>query len=159
MPDQKIQRVPRGLNELLSLSGGQTPADLEAKVQPSLDLLQFYGLTQRRIITAVNPAQPSGTAVSIPFPNLLGWNLLFACSYAANGNAAFTTLAIQLRVNGIKVAFYNVPNPAVAMENSISFVPPYPMMLEPGSLVEGFLTTAGAANAATAIQLLAAPIG
>jgi hypothetical protein len=42
----KIQRVPRGLQNLLSTSGGNTPVDLEDRVQASLDLLQFYGATQ-----------------------------------------------------------------------------------------------------------------
>jgi hypothetical protein len=154
----RIQRVPRGLNELLSLVGGKTPTELEERVRPTLELLQFYGLTQRRLVASTNAALGSGTTMSVTLPGA-SWNVLFAASFAANGVAAFTSLALQLRVNGLKVGFLNVANPAVAFENSISFVPPYPMLLEPGSSVEGFIQTAGAATAACALQVLAAPMG
>ena len=153
----KIQRVPRGLLELLSISGGATPADLEDRLQGTLDFLQFYGLTQRRLLAATNAALGSGTTMSVGLPSPSGWNVLFGCSFAANGVAAFTSLAIQLRVNGLKVAFLNVANPNVAFENSVAFVPSYPMLLEPGSTVEGFVQTAGFATAACALQVLAAP--
>jgi hypothetical protein len=155
MPD-RIQRVPRGLNELLTLSGGKTPIELEERVQASLDLLQFYGLTQRRVVTAVNAA--IGSAVSLPVALPGSWNLLYIASMTCVGNAAMTSLVIHVTLNGIKIASFEPPYLTAALGHSANFVAPYPLLLEPGAVLAGIAEFTGPPNASVNFQVLVSPI-
>ena len=151
----RIQRVPRGLNELLSIFGGNTPVDLEDKTRLTLDSLQFYGLTQRRVVSAANAALAPATGLPVVLP--AAWNLLYCASVTVVGNAALTALQLNVQVNGIMVASTSSDNRTTAIGNTLAFFPGYPLLLEPGSVVQALCEWAGVGNLSVRIDALVSP--
>lgn len=96
----KIQRVPRGLIELLNMSGGETPRELEDRVRATLDLLQVYGLMQRRIFSANNAAAAEGTAVQV-IPSSTQWTILFdlGCTIIKTATVTALRAAVEISLN------------------------------------------------------------
>jgi len=91
----RIQRVPQGLLNLLSLSGGETPIELEDRVRSTLDLLQYYGLQQIRNVGTNNAAAAEGTQVQIlPAGGLPvdTWFVLFSLTASIIKTATMTAL-------------------------------------------------------------------
>jgi hypothetical protein len=139
----KIQRVPRGLGDVLSIFGGQTPTDLSEQVGGVLELLQFYGLQQRQLLTNNNAALVEGGQVTIFLPNF--WCVLFMANMAVIKTATMTALrggVFLSRAGGAAQpgACYlsEEMGPFGATETgqaSLAFVPPYPMLMPPGSTV------------------------
>jgi hypothetical protein len=162
---QSIQRVPTGLLNLLSMaSSGENPRDLAATVSGVLDLLQFYGLQQRQIIFATNAATAEGTAV--PIPALTTWGVLFAANFTVAKTATMTALRAGIFV----LRGSSPPTPMLMMAEelgpfgatetgsaSFAFVPPYPLLLPPGSLIQGIPQIIG--TDATANCTVVAEIG
>lgn len=94
----KIQRVPRGLNDLLSIFGGATPQELEERVRGTIDLLQFYGLTQLQTTIGTNAAAAEGAGTSPALPPR-NWFLLFGVSANVVKTATVTALRADIALN------------------------------------------------------------
>lgn len=86
-----IQRVPRGLGNLLSLQSGQTPRNIADELVGTLDLLQFYGQTQVQTAQANNAAVAEGVSVTV-IPSAQSWIVLFAASVLIVKTATMTAL-------------------------------------------------------------------
>jgi hypothetical protein len=93
----KIQRVPRGLNDLLSISGGNTPVDLQNEVRPVIDLLQFYGLNQITTLAQTQAALAEGGVVEIVVPSNQYW-LLYAAHTSIVKTATMTALSASIQI-------------------------------------------------------------
>lgn len=138
----RIQRVPQGLNNLLSIFGGATPVDLEDRVQASLELIQFYGLQQQRVVFGNDAALAEGSQVSatVNFPAVRGqWAVLFNASVAVVKTATVTALRASLRMqragsgNTTTIASDEL-GPFGATETGVAHVVfncPYPLILVP----------------------------
>src|SRR5437868_7486753 len=95
MPD-RIQRVPNGLLNLLSLQGGRTPELVADQVVGELELLQFYGLTQLTTqSSSANPAE--GTSVALTLSST-AWTILFGASAEFTATGTLTALAGEVRL-------------------------------------------------------------
>lgn len=87
----RIQRVPRGLNELLNIFGGGTPTELEDRVRSTLDTLQCYGMQQRQVFGANNAAlAENGSIVFVP--STVQWMMLFGVTVTVIKTATATAL-------------------------------------------------------------------
>lgn len=135
-----IQRVARGLLELLSIQDGRAPSQFSETVVGQLDLLQFYGLQQRQIAFNNNAAAAEGVTVGIgPGAPLDRWCILYALSGSFGKTATQTALRGTLFINrgGLSIAVASQElGPFGATETgtvSVAFVPPYPWLLPPGS--------------------------
>lgn len=154
-----IQRVPKGLSDVLSIFGGQTPQQLAEQVVGELDLLQFYGLQQRSSLQAGNAAAVQGTAVTVSTP-ATSWGVLFALQGTVIKQAAMTELALwiawQRGTPAITqvLAYGEAPRlGAAGAVFTVVFVPAYPVLLPPGSTFVANLTgLAGVANAVLGVQ-------
>lgn len=138
----KIQRVPRGLNDLLNIFGGSTPIELEDRVRGGIDLMQLYGTTQLQSGTAVNVAAGEGAGASL-FLSLDRWTVLFCCHATVIKTATMTALRadIQLQRNTINSTILHAEElgPFGATETgTVSFGPgllPYPLLCPPRTLL------------------------
>jgi hypothetical protein len=156
-----IQRVPRGLSNLLSIFGGETPQKLQAEVQGALDLLQFYGLTQLQTISANNAALAENTGLIVT-PSARQWCVLFAGQATFVKTATMTALWGELYVNRSAGSFMPIAAAALgpfgATETGTVGVGgflPYPLLLPPGSSVlaqMGILGTDATANVSVACE-------
>lgn len=139
----KIQRVPRGLQNLLTISTGEGPIELEDRVRPTVDLLQFYALQQRQILFQSNGAVAelgevsALTAANSRFQN--GWAVLFGASFVPIKTATMTALRVTLQMhrsgsaNSAALAAGEL-GPFGATETgpaSLVFFAPYPVLLVP----------------------------
>lgn len=95
---EKIQRVPRGLNELLTISGGATPRLLEEHVRSTLDLLQFYGMQQLQTSLGSNAAAAEGAGAGAVLPGNV-WFVLYAMTGRVVKTATMTALRLSLNLN------------------------------------------------------------
>lgn len=154
----KIQRVPRGLNELLSIAGGQTPTHLHDNVQASIELLQFYAMQQLQTSFTNNPALAEGSSVAVITPN--AWCLLFGAAFTITKTATATALRATIslqRTTGVQTPLVSQDlGPFGATETgacNLCFWAPYPILLPPLSQIVGVLNILGTdANAATTIR-------
>jgi hypothetical protein len=161
MPDL-IQRVPQGLLNVLSLQGGRTPVALLDELRGTIETLQMYGLMQRTIETATNAALAEGGSVIITTGNV--WRVLFCATVHVTKTATMTALR-----SAVTIGRGNVPSivhyseelgPFGATETgaaNIAFVPPYPWLLPPNSLVNALLQILG--TDATAVVSISAEFG
>lgn len=136
----RIQRVPQGLNPMLSLSGGNTPVELEERVRPTLDLTQLYGLQQIQVFTAVNGAAAEAADVTAALPAV--WCMLFSCHATIVKTATMTALRGELFLNlggsGQGCIAAQELGPFGATETGVVRVPyvsPFPRLLPPNSSV------------------------
>lgn len=139
----RIQRVPRGLNELLSIFGGQTPVEMENSVRATLELLQMYGLSQLQSLGTNNAATAEGVAVSVQ-PSATQWTVLFTASTSIVKTATMTaltgTIAMRRTGNADSLLRSEQLGPFGATETgvvAVAHVCPYPMLLPPGTLIIG----------------------
>lgn len=139
----KIQRVPRGLNNLLSISGGETPTALEDRVQASLDLLQFYGLTQLQTATQTAPAQVEAAATASAILNATSWCVLYSVWGVVVKTATMTACRVTLELN--RGALHSAalfaaelgPFGATETGNAVcGGLLPYPLLCPPGSFTQ-----------------------
>jgi hypothetical protein len=139
---QKIQRVPRGLNDLLSISGGTTPVELEDRVRSTLELIQFYGLQQRAVFAGNNPAVAENVGVVVT-PSVGAWIVLFGASATIIKTATMTALRASI---SYRLAGDVNQEPALASEElgpfgatetgavSVVFRAPFPLILPPNTV-------------------------
>lgn len=94
----RIQRTPRGLNELLSIFGGGTPTELEDRVRGTIELLDFYGLSQLQTTIGNNAAaaEGAGTSPALPAKN---WFILFGASANVTKTATMTACRADIALN------------------------------------------------------------
>lgn len=148
-----IQRVPRGLNDLLSAFGGATPTELEDRLRATVDCTQLYGLTQRQVITRTAAALPQNSFVSIAGQDPViveRWAVLYAATAIVVRTATMTALRFGVKVvrgGGSASTFVHVDgSPFAATDLGTSeapFVAPYPILLPPPWDIRGFLNTVG----------------
>jgi len=141
----RIQRVPRGLNELLSIFGGSTPTELEDRVQATLDLLQMYGLTQEQVRGANNPAEVENGTVGFVL-STTQWTVLFDLTATFIKTATMTALRASCGIRISSDVSQEVTlgsdqlGPFGATETGAAMlIPalPYPRLLAPNTLVWG----------------------
>jgi len=144
-----IQRLPRGLSELMSIFGGVTPRDLHDSVQGGVELLQFYGMTQLQTGLAANAALAEGGTLTIT-PSASSWCVLFAASMTIAKTATMTALRAEIAVNRRTLQscflFGESLGPFGATETgNVGFggFLAYPLLLPPGSTVNATPTVIG----------------
>lgn len=146
----KIQRVPRGINELLSILGGESPTELEQKARLTLESLQFYGTTQLQFGFANNAAlAEGGLGVQLTLHPTL-WTVLFGAHGTFVKTATATALrgAVTLtrRTQAPICLFTEELGPFGATETGSALVGgilPYPLLCPPGTIVAGLLSILG----------------
>lgn len=160
----KIQRVPRGLNDLLAIFGGGTPVELEDRVRGSLDFLQFYGLTQQQFPNSANAALAEAGVVSILVPSNQVW-VLFSVNGVITKTATMTAAEFSIGIGitlGASSGIFSSGSlaPFGATETGVvqrGFCLPYPRILLPGSQI--FLSLSILGTDATANVGLNACVG
>jgi hypothetical protein len=128
-----IQRTPRGLSDVLSIFGGQTPKALEESARGIVDLLQFYGLSQRTTQQNVTVAAENAPLVITVPPNQ--WWLLYGASLQIAKTATMTALRGVIQIGSTAYASGEL-GPFGATETGnvhVPFVPASPMVLPPGT--------------------------
>jgi len=147
----RIQRVPRGLNELLSIFGGQTPVELEDRVRGTLDLLQLYGLSQERVQGLNSAALAENTNLAFALSNTQ-WTVLFDATVTVIKTATVTAIraSVSVRLNADPNQEYALASeslgPFGATETGAATVVArlsYPRLCPPGSLIVGRLDILG----------------
>jgi len=149
-----IQRVPKGLNDVLNIFGGATPRELEDRVRGSLELIQYYGLQQRRVSKTNDPALAEGSTGLGIILSQTQWCVLFVLSVTVIKTATMTALRSGLFINrqsgGAAVDDQQVASeeqgPFGATESGaagVIYVPPYPMLMPPGASVRGIVQILG----------------
>lgn len=157
-----IQRVPRGLNDVLSIFGGRTPQLLGAESIGVIELLQFYGSSQLQTRSASNAALTQGSSISIPVPANEVW-ILFSAAVLAVRTGTMTAMAFSIRVGAsgseVAVAAGNAsPYAATALGAfRLPYSAPFPRLLLPGSSIVATLDSLG--TDANANVLLSASVG
>lgn len=73
----KIQRVPRGLNDLLAIFGGATPQYLEDNARLVLDAWQLYGSTQLQQFSNSDAALAENSQITFT-PSNDRWTVVFS---------------------------------------------------------------------------------
>jgi len=136
----KIQRVPTGLSQVLTIFGGQTPQELEDRVRATIDVLQAYGLTQRQQLVAANAAVAEGANLSIVLP--ASWCILFAASISIAAAVGLVGAGFGMAVSrggGAQqpVSFDKVDLAVAGGAIVNAFVPSYPLLLPPNSVISG----------------------
>jgi len=138
---ETVQRVPRGLGEVLSTFGGVTPHTIEDAIRGALDLLQFYGLTQLQTGFANNAAAAEGTAVSLVL-SANAWTILFGVTGNITKTGTVTALrgnvTMNRRTQFDALLFSEELGPFGATETGNAAWGgrlPYPLLMPPGSFV------------------------
>lgn len=141
MPSEKIQRVPLGLGPLLSTFGGVTPQSIEEAIKGTLDLLQFYGLTQLQTLGGSDAALAENSFVTIT-PSARNWTVLFGAQGSVTKTPTQTALRMETFVARTGGAAMLVSSeslgPFGATETGVvSFggLLPYPILCPPGTRV------------------------
>lgn len=143
MPGGLVQRVPVGLLNILgSVTSGENPRILADDVQACLELIQFYGLTQRTILTAANAALAEGTNVGIALP-VATWSVLFGVEFNVVKTATLTALRGSISLvrgtSGASIGVYSEElGPFGATETGTARMmwwAPYPLLMPPGSSI------------------------
>lgn len=148
-----VQRVPGGLLELLSAkTSGYTLSGLLPDVRPTLDMLQMFGLGQPiEHVVSLNAAAAPGAAATQAIPATQWW-MLYAASVSIGKTATLTSAGVSLVVlNGFGAApvyldraVDTLPTAAsVSLVPLVTFVPSYPMLLPPGSVLLGVVDVLG----------------
>ena len=150
-----VQRIPGGLLELLSAkTSGITPSDLATAVQPTIDLLQMFGLAQPlETINVQDAALVEGSAVAVAVPTTEWW-MLYALANVYVRTTTQTAVKFSLRIGPsagvLTVPVATGPTESVAPTTTAAtdvvgavFVPSYPMLLPPGTTLYAFLDVLG----------------
>jgi hypothetical protein len=109
---QDIQRVPRGLIDLLGMRAtGQTPAQLGGDIRGSLELLEFYLNERTRVLqgtsgTIVAPGISVVTGSTVPQGQLwLLFQISLSSGLSAAGQGAILTGGVLRNPSGINPYF------------------------------------------------------
>lgn len=146
---EKIQRVPRGLNELLTISGGATPRLLEDSLRTVLDTLQLYGMSQLQTTQGSNVAAAEGAGAGAVLPANV-WIVLFGLTAFVVKTATMTALRVSLQLNRSTTAGSIVLEeelgPFGATETGtvgFGYRFPYPLICPPGSTASALISVLG----------------
>lgn len=156
-----IQRVARGLLNVLGNYGGQTPPELADKIQGTIDTLQFFGQQQQTALFATNAAAASGSGLTIAVPSNQYW-LLASLTARAIEQAAMTQLRLTLKVSpNFQIVAYGEKNAAFAggATYAVPWVAPYLYILPPGASLDAEIAFAGVANANWTLQAAVGVLG
>lgn len=146
-----IQRVPRGLADVLSIFGGQTPMMLGDQIIGVLELLQYYGLQQRQTALANDAALAEGAFVSI-IPSARNWTVLYTAVASVAVTATMTALdtVVVLQRGGptdttapIAVKTRTNFGATVTGFDHCPVIMPYPMLLPPNTQISASLAILG----------------
>lgn len=149
MAGEKIQRVPRGLSELLSTFGGVTPNQIGDTIQGMLELIQCYGLTQLQTRSSTDAAavEGSGTGVTLSATN---WTVLFGADMGVTKTATMTALGLGLLIRRAQPSFITLASEEFqrfgATETGLAVVAhrcPYPLLCPPNTVVFGGINILG----------------
>jgi len=145
----KIQRVPRGLLDFLSISGGGNPVDLEDRVRAVIELTQFYGLQQMQTGLASNAAAAEGTLVPLVL-SAQQWTVLFAACATVTHTGTMTALAFNVNLTrtgalAMPLAQYSDLATVATATGAVQapWFAPYPLLCPPGSAVGATATIIG----------------
>jgi hypothetical protein len=147
---QSIQRVARGLAELMNIFGGRAPQMLLDELRGVIEATQFYGLAQVQSPTAANAALTEGSAVTITVPDNQSW-LLYGMHAVIVKTGTMTALRGSLNI-GLAGAQFAVSvkgeecGPFGATETgliTIAYDCPYPKVLPPRSILQFSLQILG----------------
>lgn len=146
----RIQRVPRGLNDLLSSFGGATPTELEDRTRATLETLQFYGTTQLQAGSANAPAAAEAASIALVLA-ATRWTVLFNAQGQVVKTATMTALRLAVSLNrnvqgGSAILFSEELGPFGATETGFARIGgmlPYPLLCPPGSAVQTTLDILG----------------
>lgn len=161
MPD-RIQRVPTAFGRLLSLASGDGPHVLADDLRATLDLLQFYGMTQFARVDTTDAVAAEGTVLEQVVPDGQIW-VLFAMHFVVQKTATMTALRVSLAWGqaGLPMVVHSDElGPFGATETgliSTGLMLPYPKILLPGMNARGRLDVLG--TDATAACTFSAGIG
>lgn len=140
-----VQRIPGGLLELLSAkTSGFTFAGMSRELQLSLDTLQLFGLGQPiETINEVDATMAEADQIIITVPATEWWLLYAAGSHyvrSATQTGVIMSLGIATGTPAVSVPVAAGPKESVAPGVAagadcvaITWMPPYPFMLPPGS--------------------------
>jgi hypothetical protein len=137
-----VQRVPAGLLQVLNaVSGGENPRLIGEQVSGVLDLLQFYGLSQRTNLTATNAALAEGATLGIVLPN--SWCVMYGIEFQVTKTATLTALStsISLQRNAgassscVSDREYTAFGATVTGVQRHGWFAEYPVLMPPGSVI------------------------
>lgn len=158
-----IQRVPRGIAELLSIFGGRAPTELAQLVNGCIDLTQFYGLTQWQIRANSNPALAEGSTIALNVPPEEWW-VVYSVTGLIAKTATMTALSTSLLIGPDPGSLSAVASKddttfgaTLAGASRIVWYAPYPRLVPPGSRISFALDILG--TDATANCSLTASLG
>lgn len=158
----RIQRVPRGLADLLTIFGGVNPTELEERMRACVDATQFFGLQQLQRLSASDAALAEAGNVSI---QLQTWAVLYGANVRATQTATVTALRLNILLNRTANASAATSIP-VASGGPLAYgatftgdfdVPwraPYPLICPPGTLIQANLPLLGT-DATAQVNILA----
>lgn len=157
MPE-KIQRVPRGLGELLSTFGGLTPQIIQDEVHGSIELLQFYALNQLQAAFG-SGLIAEGASVGATLGTGQNWTVLFGVHGTVTKTATMTACRAAIVLNrrttfdALLVAAELGPFGATEAGNAnFGLRLPYPLLCPPGTAIATRLDILGTdANATVAV--------
>lgn len=157
----RIQRVPRGLNNLLNIFGGGTPVDLEDRIRGTLELLQMYGTTQLQSQSANTAAAVEGAGTPVTLSQS-SWTVLFMATGIIVKTATMTALRGRIAINRVvqnsPILFAEELGPFGATETgNVNFggLLPYPLLCPPGTIVSAtpeIIGTDANANVTTVVE-------
>lgn len=149
-----IQRVPLGLQPLLGLFGSGTLPSIEPNAKGTLELLQFYGLNQRKV-AAVATAVATGVAVTIPNTEISAssWFVLYSlgANFVINALDSAVSLFTNINRGGIGIHHDAVGPIVFAAGPTNRLLTPrpwlaYPLICPPGTLLSAIGEWNGAGN-------------
>lgn len=158
---ERIQRVPRGLIDLLSVQGFG-PQTLGQEIVPVVAVEQMLGIMQVQFPSTSNAALAEAGNLDIVIPNNQYW-VLFGMAMLIAKTATMTALRAAVGTGNGSATTMHVSEelgPFGATETGavrVCFVSPYPRILPPGSFIRGILEILG--TDATANCALTAQVG
>jgi len=156
-----IQRYPRGFTDLLSIKGQSPPSNLGDSIIPTLDVMQFYGLSQQQSQFAQNAAIATDTNLNVSPPSDQHWLLFrFFARIVEQAAMTYVDLALTLDPNQQTVAYqaYTAPMIAGRVRRAV-FIPPEPILLLPGQRIGVSSFFAGVATADLSINAVVGVLG
>lgn len=161
---RQIQRVAGGIQNVLNLFGPPTFNELEANLQGTINLLQFYALAQRSMVSNANAALAEATALDIgPFSV---WTLIMGVELRIVKTATVTALRASIaasRGNTFQTLVAEELGPFGATETGIAKVVKWfdePLICPPGTILRGLVDILGTdANCSATIQAEVGALG
>lgn len=161
----RIQRVPRGLNQLLKIFGGETPIELEDRVRGTIDLGKYY---ESDIMFGTNAAPVVGALGGVGQTAVLTHTTILECKAIAAtvtiGAAAATNVSIAVGVNwpfgsATHLGGIFIPNGAIGQVLRFGVLLPKPLIMTAGSQVIAWAsgTAAGADHSVLVTELVNFP--